>query len=380
MPDTAAVPPDDWPTRGAAGAPPTEAPPAAAPAPAPALPSWVWRSGTSSSASRSPCCPTVIPGEAVMPGYVTTIYGAQRPMDVAVNAAGDRIYIGETAGDNTARVFDAQGTGAGAAAAARVHRLGPRAGLPGGQPGHERGLCLRPADGARSTSTTQQGRTSGPSSRRRRLEGWQPLGMAFDATGNLYVTDVGSTPNRVRVFDPAGKVLRTIGRGRGLTFPNGVAVDAAGYVVRDRQQQRPAPGLRRAGRLLRGARSAGASGDGQPGPAPRRGRATRAAGLRRGHQRPDGLRLRPRSRKAPTASTTWAPSGPRASRTAPSPTPTASRSTAGGGSTSPTRPTTACSCGATETNDRGRWDPRPAAQPPMRRPRVKSHVVDRERR
>ena len=51
----------------------------------------------------------VVPGEAVMPGYVTTFYGAQRPMDVAVNAAGDRIYIGETAGDSTARLFDAQG-------------------------------------------------------------------------------------------------------------------------------------------------------------------------------------------------------------------------------------------------------------------------------
>ena len=170
----------------------------------------------------------VVPGEAVMPGYVTTFYGTQRPMDVAVNGAGDRIYIGETAGDSTARLFDAQGQ--------ELAKLLPP--LSTGSDHVPVYLAVNPVTSEvyvsdRPTSTiyiydaagTYQRAFSPPAE----AEGWQPLGMTFDATGNLYVTDVGSTPNRVWVIDPAGKVLRTIGEDSGLAFPNDVAVDAAGY-------------------------------------------------------------------------------------------------------------------------------------------------------
>ena len=48
---------------------------------------------------RQPIPIPSIPGETVMPGYVTSIYGAARPMSVAVTGAGDRVYIGETSGE-----------------------------------------------------------------------------------------------------------------------------------------------------------------------------------------------------------------------------------------------------------------------------------------
>ncbi len=59
---------------------------------------------------RQPIPIPTIPGETIMPGYVTSIYGADRPMGVAVSPSGDRIYVGVTAGDRIARVFDAGGT------------------------------------------------------------------------------------------------------------------------------------------------------------------------------------------------------------------------------------------------------------------------------
>ena len=163
-----------------------------------------------------------------MPGYVTSIYGAQRPMDVAVNAAGDRIYIGETTGDNTARMFDAQGK--------ELAQLLPP--LSTGADHVPVYLAVNPVTAEvyvsdRPTSTIYIYDAAGTYQRAftppAEAKGWQPLGMTFDATGNLYVTDVGSTPNRVWVIDPAGKVLRTIGEDSGLAFPNDVAVDAAGY-------------------------------------------------------------------------------------------------------------------------------------------------------
>ncbi len=96
---------------------------------------------------RQPIALPTIPGEVVMPGYSTSFYGAQRPMGVAVNAAGDRVYIGETSGDNTARVFDGQGN--------ELARMEPplstgRDHAPvylARQPGHERGLRLGPPHG-----------------------------------------------------------------------------------------------------------------------------------------------------------------------------------------------------------------------------------------
>jgi DNA-binding beta-propeller fold protein YncE len=178
---------------------------------------------------RQPIPVPVIPGETIMPGYTTSLYASSRPMSVAVSAAGDRIYVGETAGDQTARILDAAGN--------QLAALVPPAST--GTEHVPTYLALDPLTGEVYMSDRPTGSIyvyDAQGTYLRALtppadaEGWQPLGLAFDADGNLYVTDVGTLPHTVRVFDPAGNQLRVLGSGDGLSFPNGVAVDDAGYV------------------------------------------------------------------------------------------------------------------------------------------------------
>ena len=178
---------------------------------------------------RQPIPLPVIPGETIMPTYSTAIYGATRPMGVAVTADGSRVYVGETGGDKIARVFDASGTQVGVM-----------------EPPISTGKSHVPVYLAVNPVTTEVYVSDRPTgsiyiydangayqrafSPGEQFKGWQPMGLAFDATGNLYVTDLSSSPQRVLVFDPQGALVRTIGESANLNFPNGVAVDAAGNV------------------------------------------------------------------------------------------------------------------------------------------------------
>ena len=164
-----------------------------------------------------------------MPTYSTAIYGAQRPMGVAVSADGSRVYMGETAGDQTARVFDAAGT--------ELAQLLPP--LSTGSSHAPVYLARNPVTSEVYVSDRPTGsvyiyapdgtyqRTFNPGVG---ITAWQPLAMAFDTAGNFYVTDLSTSPQRVLAFDPSGTLIRTIGANAGLSFPNGVAVDKAGYV------------------------------------------------------------------------------------------------------------------------------------------------------
>jgi DNA-binding beta-propeller fold protein YncE len=150
-------------------------------------------------------------------------------MGVAVTADGSRVFIGETEGERTARVFDAAGT-----------ELGQM------QPPVSTGaehvpvyLATHPTNGEiyvtdRPTGSVFIYDANGTYQREYSpgadLEGWQPLGIAFDGAANLYVTDVSVQPQRVLVFDPSGTLVRTAGMTAGMNFPNGVAVDAAGNI------------------------------------------------------------------------------------------------------------------------------------------------------
>jgi sugar lactone lactonase YvrE len=62
------------------------------------------------------------------------------------------------------------------------------------------------------------------------LEGWAPLGLAFDTEGDLFVTSLGAPFQAVHEFAPDGTFVRTYGKADDFNFPNGVAVDAAGNV------------------------------------------------------------------------------------------------------------------------------------------------------
>lgn len=166
--------------------------------------------------------------ETAIPAYTTSIYGAASPSGVAVNAAGDRIYIAETGGDRVVRMFDAGGI-----------QLGVL------QPPAETGadhvpvyVAVNPTNSEvyvsdRPTGSVYVYDRDGAYLREYRpaeaINGWQPLGLAFDADGNLYVTDLSGT-QRVLKFDPTGNLVLTYGADRGLLFPNGVAVDKDGRV------------------------------------------------------------------------------------------------------------------------------------------------------
>jgi DNA-binding beta-propeller fold protein YncE len=178
---------------------------------------------------RQPIPIPTIPGQVVMPTYGTAVYGADRPMGVAVTADGSRIYIGETEGDRIAKVFDASGN--------KIASLQPPVST--GTEHVPVYLALDPINGEvyvtdRPTGDIyiysaegiyQRAFNPGPE-----LKNWQPLGISFDAAGNLYVTDVSTTPQQIFEFDRSGTLVKTLGLSAGLNFPNGVAADKNGNV------------------------------------------------------------------------------------------------------------------------------------------------------
>jgi DNA-binding beta-propeller fold protein YncE len=180
---------------------------------------------------RQPIAPPPLPGISVpdVPTYTTAIYGAQRPSGVAVSPSGDRIYVSQSEGSRVGIVFDAGGTKVGTMAppestgtdhvpvylaidplTSEVYVSDRLAGA----------IYIYDRDGAyQRTFTLAEPRP-----------GWQPLGLAFDAKGTLYVTDLSGPFQKVIVIDRAAVVVRTLGESSKLSFPNGVAVDGAGNV------------------------------------------------------------------------------------------------------------------------------------------------------
>ncbi|HSG87366.1 MAG TPA: hypothetical protein VLA23_13585 [Candidatus Limnocylindrales bacterium] len=167
--------------------------------------------------------------EAQLPGYSTSLYGATSPIGVAVTPAGDRIYVAESGGDRVVRILDANG-----------NTLGTMV------PPAETGRDHVPVYVAIDPLTTEvyvsdrptgsvyiydrDGRFQRQFNPAEPIPGWQPMGLAFDDAGNLYVTDLGGPSDRIEVFDRSGVLIRSFGDGAGLSFPNGIALDAAGNV------------------------------------------------------------------------------------------------------------------------------------------------------
>lgn len=180
---------------------------------------------------RQPITTLPLPGipQVEVPSYTTAVYGTQRPSGVAVSPSGDRIYVTQSEGDRAGLVFDASGTKVGTMAppastgtdhapvylaidplTSEVYVSDRLAGA----------IYIYDRDGAyQRTFTLAQPRP-----------GWQPLGLAFDTKGSLYVTDLSGPFQKVLVIDRAAAVVRTLGENDKLNFPNGVAVDGAGNV------------------------------------------------------------------------------------------------------------------------------------------------------
>jgi DNA-binding beta-propeller fold protein YncE len=163
------------------------------------------------------------------PSYAFAIYDLAKPLSVAASTDGGRLYV--TQGDGTQETVMLDGRG---------NRLGVLA-PPSTMTTHATQLYLAvdPTTGKVFASDRLAGQVyvyAADGSYERRfnpgdtLAGWQPLALAFDAHGNLYVSDAGGTIQRVHEFAPDGTLVRDFGTTAGLDFPNGIAVDDAGNV------------------------------------------------------------------------------------------------------------------------------------------------------
>jgi DNA-binding beta-propeller fold protein YncE len=162
------------------------------------------------------------------PGFQLAIYGVNKPLGIAVSPDGGRLYVTQGAGDRTTLILDAAGT--------RVGQLAPPTDVVA------RATQLYVAINPRNGNVYASDRTAGAVYRygadgsylgkldAAGIGAWQPLAIAFDATGNFYVADVGAATPRIHVFDANDALVRDIGVTDGLTFPNGIGIDAKGNV------------------------------------------------------------------------------------------------------------------------------------------------------
>jgi DNA-binding beta-propeller fold protein YncE len=177
---------------------------------------------------RQPITPIPPIPVSQIPAYSTSMYGVTRPVGVAVNPSGDRIYVTEGAASGVGAVLDSAGNVLGELvppATGTDHQLvyaavDPLTGEVYVTDRMAATIYIYDPDGAYQRELT----LADP------LPGWQPVGLAFDAAGTLYVTDLSGTFQSVQVIDRDHNLVRTLGEGMNLNFPNGVAVDGAGTI------------------------------------------------------------------------------------------------------------------------------------------------------
>ena len=163
------------------------------------------------------------------PGYQLSVYGLSKPLGVAVSSDGSRIYVTQSGSDSSTVLIDTTGN--------KIATLAPPTSITE-QP-TQLYVAINPKSGDVYLTSRVMGAVyvyaadgsykstfTPPAS----IGVWQPLAIAFDAAGDLYVADVGSDFQKVHVFGPDGSWLRDLGSQGLFQFPNGIAVDANGYV------------------------------------------------------------------------------------------------------------------------------------------------------
>jgi DNA-binding beta-propeller fold protein YncE len=157
------------------------------------------------------------------------MYGVDRPSGVAATSDGSRVYVAQSGTDRTVAMLDANGT--------KIGTLQPPVST-----GAEHApvyVAIDPTNGEVYVSDRPTGaiyiynangdyqRAFAPAVAR---PGWQPIGLAFDPAGNLYVVDLAGQPPQVVKFDRSGLVVQTFGASDSLNFANCIAVDGDGNV------------------------------------------------------------------------------------------------------------------------------------------------------
>ncbi len=165
-----------------------------------------------------------------LPHYEFSLYGVTHPLGVAVTPSGERIYVTESDGARLVRVYNRAGKQVGTLQP-------PKSTGPSHVPVYvavdpttrdvyvsdrpRQAVYVYDSKGVYRHAFAPRGNLGG---------GWQPLGLAFDRHGDLYVTDVSGPSHRVLEFRPDGTLVRSLGAPGQLSFPNGVAVDSGGTV------------------------------------------------------------------------------------------------------------------------------------------------------
>jgi DNA-binding beta-propeller fold protein YncE len=159
------------------------------------------------------------------PAYQLSIYGVSKPLGVAVTSDGSRIYVTQGAGDTSTLLLDGSGN--------HLATLAPPDSITGRAT--QLYVAINPKTGDVYATSRANGAvyiyaadgtyrmTFSPGSA---ITAWQPLAIAFDADGNLYVSDAGGDYQKVHVFGPDGAWLHDLGSPGLFAFPNGIGIDA----------------------------------------------------------------------------------------------------------------------------------------------------------
>jgi DNA-binding beta-propeller fold protein YncE len=173
-----------------------------------------------------------LPGlsQAKTPHYEFSIYGTTSPLGVVASPTGDRIYVTETGGQTLVQVFNKTGKQVGTlkppSSTGASHMPDYVAIDPVNQDIYvsdrmTAAVYIYNANGTYLRTFAPKGNLGA---------GWAPLGLAFNANGSLYATDVKGTAHRVLEFGPDGTLVRSMGSTNKLSFPNGIAVDPSGNI------------------------------------------------------------------------------------------------------------------------------------------------------
>jgi len=163
--------------------------------------------------------------------YVATIDGLNTPMGVAVGPDG-RIYVTEAGGEREIRIYDSLWQ--------QVGSFAP----PDTEPGTRVPVyvAVSPVGDVyvsdRNAATifvfSADGEPKGQVTAPAGFEDWHPLGLTFDKTGNLYISDVTPEKHRILILDPDGNLTLNFGsQGEAdgqFWYPNGIAVDSDGNI------------------------------------------------------------------------------------------------------------------------------------------------------
>jgi DNA-binding beta-propeller fold protein YncE len=177
---------------------------------------------------------SALPGlsSTTMPHYDRSLYGATKPLGVAVTPSGDRVYVTESGGTRLVRVYDRAGKQTGT--------LKPPASTGAGHLPMYVAINPKTQDvyvSDRQAAAIYVYDASGKYLRTFAAKGvsgkFAPMGLAFGPDGSLYTTDVGGADtksHRVLVFGPDGAFVREIKAAGSMSFPNGIVLDSRGDI------------------------------------------------------------------------------------------------------------------------------------------------------